>query len=61
VITDALGTPAAVVGMSPRAITGTLTIGDRSVSLTVAGNERVQLSGVEVVSRTSVGVVTPRA
>jgi hypothetical protein len=61
VITDALGTPAAVIGMSPRAIAGTLTIGDRSVALTVAGNERVQLSGVEVVSRTSVGVVTPRA
>ena len=61
VVTDRAGDVLAVVGMSPKPVTGDLVTAGSRIPLTVAGNERVELRGGAVTSRTGVAVVPPRS
>lgn len=61
VVTDCNGKPVAVVGVAARPVTGTLTSAEGSLELTLAPNERVDLSGMSIARRTSPGFVAPRA
>lgn len=57
VVADRTGTPTAVVGLLPNAVTGLLLVDGRSVELSLSGNDRVRLDDG---FRTEIGVVTPR-
>ncbi len=60
-VTDRRGVPRAVIGMSARAIGGTLVVdGVPVVDLVVAGNVRVELDGrANVLRRNEIGVIYP--
>ncbi|MFN3866877.1 MAG: MGH1-like glycoside hydrolase domain-containing protein, partial [Demequina sp.] len=61
VIVDAGGEVQAVVGLSPAAVSGDLTIGELTLPLTLAGNDHASVSAGTLGNRTSIGVVTPRS
>lgn len=54
------GEPAVVVGLAPAPVTGTLHAGDESCALTVAPNERVEVTGIHPGERRSPGFTPPR-
>ncbi|MDO9397253.1 MAG: hypothetical protein Q7T71_11955 [Herbiconiux sp.] len=60
-VTDRAGTPRAVVGIAPRAVAGELRWAGERVALTLEANERVELDGSRVVSRTGHGYTAPRS
>lgn len=57
---DLDGRPLAVVGMTPRPTTGTLSFHGSAVELTLAPNERVALDGAAVTARHTTSFVPPR-
>ncbi|MBF0815135.1 hypothetical protein E4U02_01765 [Microbacterium paludicola] len=59
VVAERDGTVSAVVGLGARAVAGELELPGGTVTLEVAPNERISLSGSAVVSRSGVGFVAP--
>ncbi|MGC0249658.1 MGH1-like glycoside hydrolase domain-containing protein [Pseudactinotalea sp. Z1748] len=59
--TDLRGVPLAVVGLSPRPVTGVLTHEDQRWELTLAANQRAELDGGEVTVGSGPGFVAPRS
>lgn len=60
VTVDAAGSPTAVTGLTPRAVSGTLNFGGYALDLSLAANERAELKEMGVVARSGPGFVPPR-
>nr|WP_051130801.1 hypothetical protein [Nesterenkonia alba] len=58
--TDRLGEPTAVVGLTPRPVSGELTYAGQRIGLTLGPNDRVELEGMRETSRRSIGFVPPQ-
>lgn len=65
VVTDRTGRPTAIVGIAATPVSGDLVVSDpasggTTITLTIEGNERVELAGTTVGARHRIGVIAPR-